>query len=585
MRKRILALALMASMVLTSFAGCNSGGGDNAAATDSTAESNASAESAAESAGSTAEGEWEKFDDVTIEILNCWNGGFKNPSDLRNNEVATAIRDKIGVTVEIEGIMMSETEKLNMEFASGDMHEVINAPYWGGDGGETAVIKQAGSEGRLLALDDDINDFANIKDAWKVGVVSQAFLENDLEYEGFGGKHYILPMQTPGEEESIDYWAYGVFARGDVFDKVGIEADSVRTPDDLYNFFKALDAADIKDVNGNDTIIASTAGMGNSYTDYLLGFTLPGLTSYKQNEDKVWEYYPLTEDWVDAGLFMWKLVNEGLFDKECFKQTPTTANEKLGNGTALVYAAQYNDSIRATKATGLYIQNPEMRYMPVGPLEYKDGTTKVQVEANGRNGTPCAIFTTNCQNLRAALTYYDYVNSYEGLLLTKYGIEGEDYTMDEDGMPQLDQETLDRMIEGDDTVNDERRERGIGVYCQTLADRSVSLFGEKNPGDAAAGVQEIQDFKKVSPVKIIDGYAVDKVALDFEGYDRVSKIAFEGTKQEDERQKAYFAATEEEARAILEGYQEYVRTEDGGIFMEYMEYLNEKANERGDCVG
>ena len=148
---------------------------------------------------------------------------------------------------------MSETEKLNMEFASGDMHEVINAPYWGGDGGETAVIKQAGSEGRLLALDDDINDFANIKDAWKVGVVSQAFLENDLEYEGFGGKHYILPMQTPGEEESIDYWAYGVFARGDVFDKVGIEADSVRTPDDLYNFFKALDAADIKDVNGNDT--------------------------------------------------------------------------------------------------------------------------------------------------------------------------------------------------------------------------------------------------------------------------------------------------------------------------------------------
>ena len=73
--------------------------------------------------------------------------------------------------------------------------------------------------------------------------------------------------------------------------------------------------------------------------------------------------------------------------------------------------------------------------------------------------------------------------------------------------------------------------------------------------------------------------------MDFEGYDQVSEIAFEGTKQEDERQKAFFASTEEEARAILEAYQEYLRTEDNGIFMDYMEYLNEKAAERDDCVG
>ncbi|MFR6331554.1 MAG: hypothetical protein ACLUOI_23980 [Eisenbergiella sp.] len=33
-------------------------------------------------------------------------------------------------------------EKLNMMFASGDMPDMVNAPYWGGTAGETAIIKK-----------------------------------------------------------------------------------------------------------------------------------------------------------------------------------------------------------------------------------------------------------------------------------------------------------------------------------------------------------------------------------------------------------------------------------------------------------
>lgn len=61
---------------------------------------------------------YKKFDDVQLKMLVCWNGGFNTADDQYNNEVAAAIRDKIGVTVEFEGIMMSEDEKLNMMFAS-----------------------------------------------------------------------------------------------------------------------------------------------------------------------------------------------------------------------------------------------------------------------------------------------------------------------------------------------------------------------------------------------------------------------------------------------------------------------------------
>ena len=53
---------------------------------------------------------YKKFDDVQLKMLVCWNGGFNTADDQYNNEVAAAIRDKIGVTVEFEGIMMSEDE-------------------------------------------------------------------------------------------------------------------------------------------------------------------------------------------------------------------------------------------------------------------------------------------------------------------------------------------------------------------------------------------------------------------------------------------------------------------------------------------
>ena len=138
MKKRLLSAMLAVAMVATAaLTGCSSGEGETSQTSGGDA-----------AATGSQEGGQQKFDNVTLKYLNCWNGGFKNPSDTYNNEVAAAIRDKIGVTVEVEGIMMSETEKLNMVFASGDMPDIINGPYWGGDSGETQVFKKAAAEGR-----------------------------------------------------------------------------------------------------------------------------------------------------------------------------------------------------------------------------------------------------------------------------------------------------------------------------------------------------------------------------------------------------------------------------------------------------
>ena len=140
MKRKALALVLTAAMAATALAGCGSST-DTGSASTTPAASEDTAKDDTAAADTEEDGDYyvdedgnkyKKFDDVQLKMLVCWNGGFNTADDQYNNEVAAAIRDKIGVTVEFEGIMMSEAEKLNMMFASGDMPDMINAPSWGG---------------------------------------------------------------------------------------------------------------------------------------------------------------------------------------------------------------------------------------------------------------------------------------------------------------------------------------------------------------------------------------------------------------------------------------------------------------------
>jgi putative aldouronate transport system substrate-binding protein len=300
------------------------------------------------------------FDDVKLTMLLCWNGGYKVPTDQYNNQVATKIREKLGITVEFEGIQMSETEKLNLMFASGDMPDIVNAPFWGGNAGETAVIKKGAAEGQLLPIEDYLVKYPNVGRSYDIGVISQKYLETDLEDPIFEGHRYLVPQETPGGESSITNWAYGAFVRGDVPAALGVDVSTIKTSEQLYEFMVQVRDYGFKDVNGNDTIVATTYHEGWDYGRYAESFNAQKLTSYNLVDGKVVHDF-LTQNWLDKNMFIWKLVKEGILDKECFKQTDSQTDEKVGNGTALFFAAQYGVGINSTKLTNLYNTNPEMR--------------------------------------------------------------------------------------------------------------------------------------------------------------------------------------------------------------------------------
>lgn len=540
------------------------------------------------SAFAIAEGEGPKvYDDVKLTLLNCWNGALKHPSDLYNNEVAAAIREKTGVTVEIEGIMMSETEKLNLIFASGDMPDMIDAPYWGGNAGETAVIKKAAREGMLVAVEELIPNYPNIADAFDVGVISQAFLENDIDDPSFDGHRYIIPVETPGSEENITNWAYGVFVRGDVPEALGVNVEDIKTAEDLYDFMVKARDYGFKDVNGNDIIVATTYHEGWDYQRYAESFTEKKITSnFTVDADGKVTLDVLTDNFINKHMFLWKLVNENILDKECFKHNDGQADEKVGNGTALFAAAQYSVIVNSTKFTGLYSSNPEMRYIPVGPMNYNDGTPLKQIEQMGRHGAHGFLITTACEEPGAALTWLDYINSEEGMRLSQYGIEGETYELNDKGQPRLMEEWLTIKREGRDIYDEGLREKGINYYLggRFVSNDRMTWWGELEAGDAEAAVEEIEAYKLQRPVERLPGYPLSSLASTYENYDVVSTEIIDDETQKQYRERAYFAATEEEAREILLSYQEMVLTKNDAMVVDFLEYAQEMYDSREDAT-
>jgi putative aldouronate transport system substrate-binding protein len=259
----------------------------------------------------------------------------------------------------------------------------------------------------------------------------------------------------------------------------------------------------------------------------------------------------------------------------------------VGNGTALFFAAQYGVGINATKQTGLYTSHPEMRYIPVGPLTDRTGNPLVQVESMGRTGSPVIFFPTTNRDLEASFKYIDYINTPEGMALAEYGVEGQTFVRNAQGQPRLVSSLLERKRNGDATWEDVVREvGGLGYISGRLwyGNLKLNWFGEDGVGAADAAVQEIEDYKLLRPAKQFPGYAVAAFESQFPDYAAVSRLAFEGDPEKTWRERAYFAATEAEARRILTDFQTYLRTQENGVFMRYLDFLAQKAKTRNDIA-
>ncbi|MGU3469728.1 extracellular solute-binding protein [Paenibacillus sp. D51F] len=443
-RTKAAAALLAAAMMGGTLIGCSNGGGNDAGAGNGGGD------------GGTGK-------EVTLKILHNWNGSGAGDVDL--TPVAKAIEEKTGVKVQMDYTKGSEVEKVNQIFATQDLPDIYTGPAWGG---ELDGIIKAAKEDQLVDISGKLDQYPNLAKAIAKENVPPALYDKAIG--AFGDKKFMMYQNQPSTDKDAMDWLYGFYVRKDIAEKIGIDPQSVKTKDDMYNFLKKIKDAGLKE---SGMPVFPLGGFSNGWA-VGIGNTMFYGSDYVDKGDGTLEHVFFTKPYEDYTLYYRKLISEGLLDPETFTQTDPIAQEKIKQGRIAVLAAHLPAIIDASKD---YVKShPGSDYVPVGPLERAGAEPDRPVDL-GIQGNNVTVITKACKNVDAALKLLDFLASDEGFKLVRYGVEGVHYDM-VDGKPVAKKEFFDKFAS--DTTGKAKKNEGfsIGYEDMTGQDRLNSLGGD-----------------------------------------------------------------------------------------------------------
>lgn len=124
------------------------------------------------------------------------------------------------------------------------------------------------------------------------------------------------------------------------------------------------------------------------------------------------------------------MYEEGLIDPEIFTQEYAKYAAKMAGQQMGLFFNQADDTFDSTNFQGIspFAGKADQQYVQASPAARDNGVFAI-----------CA----DCENIEAALRWIDYFYSYEGSILMRYGVEGENMYFDEDGKPHYNDGILD----------------------------------------------------------------------------------------------------------------------------------------------
>ena len=393
-KKQMLAALMGVAMLSTLLAGC--GGGDKE--------------------GSSEEGGVKEF-----------TAFFAVPGTEINDD--NEIQQKIA---EITGAKCKETwltgqtaeEAVGTMIAGGEYPDFID----GGDG-----MAQLYDAGALVALDDYIDDYPNIKEY----LTDQ---EWDKLRQEDGHIYWIQQFQNIyGEEKATTHNDEAFWIQTRVLEWAGYP--EVKTMDQYFDLIEAYQEANPTMEDGTENIPYTILCEDWRYfclenaPQFLDGYPNDGSVIVDPEELKVIDYNTTPT----AVKYFQKLNEEyhkGIVDPESFTQTYDEYIAKLSTGRVLGmidqwwnFAYNVNDSL---KQQGLDEQGCD--YVPL-PITIEEGIqNKWHCSGSVLNEASGLAITTSCEDVEGALQFINDLLSQEVHDLRYWGVEGEDYEVDENGL-------------------------------------------------------------------------------------------------------------------------------------------------------
>lgn len=324
------------------------------------------------------------------------------------------ITEKTGVSLKYDLTVGDQFQRWDLWLASKDYPDIVvlDAKY-------TLRYKEAGA---IVPLNDLIDQYGpNIKEKY-------GEYYNLLKDEN--GDIYSLYSVQKSKEASPDTMA-NFIVQYDVLKEAGYP--EIKTLDQLYEVIKAYKDKHPQ-IDGKDTIGfgAYMAGwtMKHAFNNPIIfgnGWADHGNFQISDADDVT--YNPISEQTKTYYQFLNRLLNEGLFDKEAFSMDEKAFQAKVAQGRVLAaYAPGWlvGDSEKALRAAGM----PERAYAHI-PIYFD---ANVVDHSNATTPTSAGNYQWNisskAKNPERIIQFIDYLFSDEAQVLTQWGIEGEDYTIE-----------------------------------------------------------------------------------------------------------------------------------------------------------
>lgn len=395
--------------------------------------------------------------DEPITLTAFATAGPYTKGDFNDLAMWRVMEELTGVTIQFEAAPSGQSsEKLGLLFASNNLPDVIFKT-----GISNSELATYAEEGQLIALDPYLEEYAP-----NLSAMLEAQPEIRKAITMSDGHIYGFPYLVTAAPSNC---APKLFINYKALESLGKEEPT--TLDELLDVMRAFKDSDYNG-NGKADEVAyardNTAWVTGLYGTFGLGTRGTAQTDWDIDpETGALRFIPTTDGYRDLLSFLATCYQEGLLDQEVFTSDIATLTAKAEQNQLLFVSAQntsylgaYQDDFKGLEA----------------PLVQNEGDTpfwsnlKLSVYANN------TFITSNCEHPEAAIQYFDYFYSEEGITLFFMGIEGETFNYDENGVPRF----TEYVTNNPDGMN---MEEALGTFVCWSGGANPSVADDTHFGD------------------------------------------------------------------------------------------------------
>ena len=429
--QKTLAIALAAVMSLGTLTGCGNSGttteseplaettAENTAGTVSEAESTAATDTAsAESAVAEGGGmdSWEPFaENVTLQVP-VYDRGLDGVPDVSNNYWTQWIQENFGdpwnITVEFVPITRNDAMTDYALLASAGTLPTMLMEF------DYPKLSQWANDGYLTTF--DMEEFAAVAPTYYNRMVEL----DQLQYSAMEDETYFVFAERPYSDTN---YSYQVFVRMDWLEQVDYDHVPATREEYLDAMQKIMDAGICEHPDGAWML---TGNAGPDQNDAFRTYPL---------DEREWamygDYNIVAMSW-NANKELLRAKNEeynlGITNPEYYVTDTETAKANFVNGNSYWYGGYISGNMDFL--TAFYEQNPDGK-LAIQPADYQYGTS-CAYRAENPFGIIVGFSSTATEDeIRAAWMYLEWMSQDDVLFTLQWGIEGENYTLDENGNP------------------------------------------------------------------------------------------------------------------------------------------------------